>query len=365
MADGWYVMRNDQRYGPYSSTQLVEMAQKGQVLPLDWVARADAGQWIPASQVKGLFAASTQAAVPPRVRDSAASTPANPFAFGPHADPGAAPAKRKARPMSARFSKPILAAILGGALLVILVVVYFSTRHSVGKNSGSVSSDLSTKGSDRQSKERAMNEREVKGRSGRGFDKSKRFSVAEHHNVFGGDKHYTKTLISQEPWIDLHCWQVGPDTFACLTTFTDLDVKPWIAYEVKRYDAMTRKQMDELKLQLKQQYRSSSGGSSGGNNMKERKVTERTKKSRTNLKSFVGSALGKVFENVGRADEQWGPTLEVPYIHMYTWDRGDGTFDAVVARRPSNSTIFTIERVHEGISQAEVERTWKKIQSGK
>jgi len=54
---GWYVKRNDQKYGPYSSTQLVEMAKKGQVLSLDWVSRGEDGQWMPASQVKGLFAA--------------------------------------------------------------------------------------------------------------------------------------------------------------------------------------------------------------------------------------------------------------------------------------------------------------------
>lgn len=55
--NGWYVQRNEQKYGPYSSTQLVEMAQKGQVLPLDWVAQGEGGKWMPASQVKGLFPA--------------------------------------------------------------------------------------------------------------------------------------------------------------------------------------------------------------------------------------------------------------------------------------------------------------------
>src|SRR5947209_12774091 len=76
MSDGWYVKRNDQKYGPYSSTQLVEMAKKGQVLPLDWVARGEAGQWMPASQVKGLFAAPTQTTAAPPALPVAAPSPA-------------------------------------------------------------------------------------------------------------------------------------------------------------------------------------------------------------------------------------------------------------------------------------------------
>jgi uncharacterized protein DUF4339 len=65
MADGWFIKRNDQKHGPYSSTQLVEMAKKGQVLPLDWVVRGEKGQWMPASQIKGLFASPEAAAAPP------------------------------------------------------------------------------------------------------------------------------------------------------------------------------------------------------------------------------------------------------------------------------------------------------------
>lgn len=73
---GWYVKRNEQRYGPYSSTQLVEMAKKGQVLPIDWVVQGEGGKWMPASQVKGLFAALPQAtAVPPPLPAAAPSPP--------------------------------------------------------------------------------------------------------------------------------------------------------------------------------------------------------------------------------------------------------------------------------------------------
>ncbi|MBX9679647.1 MAG: DUF4339 domain-containing protein [Gemmataceae bacterium] len=73
---GWYVKRDDKKYGPYSSTQLVEMAKQGQVLPLDWVAGGEAGQWMPASQVKGQFGPSPQGTIaPPSLPVGASPTP--------------------------------------------------------------------------------------------------------------------------------------------------------------------------------------------------------------------------------------------------------------------------------------------------
>jgi len=73
---GWYVKRGNQKYGPYSSTQLVEMAKKGQVLPIDWVAREE-GRWMPASQMKDLFAAPPAAAARPPLRPASATPPAS------------------------------------------------------------------------------------------------------------------------------------------------------------------------------------------------------------------------------------------------------------------------------------------------
>lgn len=65
MADEWFIKRDDKKTGPYSSTQLVEMAKKGQVLPIDWVAKGEDEKWRPASQMKGLFAAPEAVAPPP------------------------------------------------------------------------------------------------------------------------------------------------------------------------------------------------------------------------------------------------------------------------------------------------------------
>ena len=64
MADQWFVMRDDKKYGPYPSAQLEQMASTGGVLPFDMV-QADGGKWMPASQIKGLFPAAPPKSVPP------------------------------------------------------------------------------------------------------------------------------------------------------------------------------------------------------------------------------------------------------------------------------------------------------------
>jgi hypothetical protein len=116
---GWYVKRDDKKYGPYTSTQLVEMAKKGQVLPLDWVAKGEAGQWMPASQVKGLFAAPV-GRTPPVSTPAATPQPTNAFAFDSESQPvqdaevattGRDRKKRTAKPSMLHFNKTILAAI--------------------------------------------------------------------------------------------------------------------------------------------------------------------------------------------------------------------------------------------------------------
>lgn len=58
MASSWHVARNDNQHGPYSSKQLQEMAQAGELSPTDIVWREGLKDWISASQVKGLFSAS-------------------------------------------------------------------------------------------------------------------------------------------------------------------------------------------------------------------------------------------------------------------------------------------------------------------
>ncbi len=143
---GWYVKRNDQKYGPYTSTQLVEMAKKGQVLPVDWVAQGDGEKWMPASQVKGLFAATPQVATTPATLPTAAPspTPARPAA---HVSPQQATQAWNQLPQVLRPVAIAMSLVVGIAVLLSLygvtlalgdnadvrnqVLIFFSFLHGV------------------------------------------------------------------------------------------------------------------------------------------------------------------------------------------------------------------------------------------
>src|SRR5437016_3579252 len=53
----WYLAKGKQRLGPFTSTQLQEMATHGDLQPSDVVLLQGAQKWIAASSVKGLFSA--------------------------------------------------------------------------------------------------------------------------------------------------------------------------------------------------------------------------------------------------------------------------------------------------------------------
>ena len=117
---GWYVKRDERRFGPYTSTQMVEMARKGQVLPVDWVSRGDGGQWFPASQVKGLFPvpATTAPATLPVADEQPVEAEDRPIRR-----------KRAAHPNRT----PVILACAGGAFLVVAGVVLAVLAGSGGK----------------------------------------------------------------------------------------------------------------------------------------------------------------------------------------------------------------------------------------
>jgi hypothetical protein len=56
MADQWYVAREKQKFGPYSTEQLKQFAAQGQVVPTDMLLKEGEGKWVAASTVDGLFA---------------------------------------------------------------------------------------------------------------------------------------------------------------------------------------------------------------------------------------------------------------------------------------------------------------------
>lgn len=79
MADQWYVGRNGQKAGPYTTEQIRQMAVAGQLVPSDLLWKQGLENWVPLTQVKGLLPASGGGTLPPL--DLPASPPPGEFAF--------------------------------------------------------------------------------------------------------------------------------------------------------------------------------------------------------------------------------------------------------------------------------------------
>ena len=65
MADQWYVGRNGQKAGPYTTEQLKQMAAAGQLVPTDLLWKQGLEQWVPLSQARGLLPAAGGGTLPP------------------------------------------------------------------------------------------------------------------------------------------------------------------------------------------------------------------------------------------------------------------------------------------------------------
>src|SRR5262245_8137925 len=65
----WFLARNKQRLGPYTSAQLKAFADAGQLTPEDMILREGRPKWVNAGAVKGLFTAAPPApAAPPEAQ---------------------------------------------------------------------------------------------------------------------------------------------------------------------------------------------------------------------------------------------------------------------------------------------------------
>jgi DNA-binding beta-propeller fold protein YncE len=84
----WYVTKNGQQLGPYSSRQLKELANSGQLEPNDLIWTEGLQEWILARTIKQLFpekpAAPPLASVPPVVGTSQRQGASSPLAAAPH-----------------------------------------------------------------------------------------------------------------------------------------------------------------------------------------------------------------------------------------------------------------------------------------
>jgi hypothetical protein len=65
MAARWYCLVGQQQYGPFTSEQIQQLVQQGQLQPKHFLRTETDSQWTPAADLPGLFPASAAAAAPP------------------------------------------------------------------------------------------------------------------------------------------------------------------------------------------------------------------------------------------------------------------------------------------------------------
>lgn len=91
MSIEWYCRLMGSEMGPYTSTQLIEMARSHQLTPQDFVKKGADGDWVGAHRVKGLFDENTtstiiRASLPPEL-DKAAAAGQDPAQESPESQP--------------------------------------------------------------------------------------------------------------------------------------------------------------------------------------------------------------------------------------------------------------------------------------
>ncbi len=76
MADQWFIVRDDKKYGPYKLVQMKQLAASGKLLPIDKVLQEGMSQWVPASQIEAIFPPTGITPAPPPLPVPVAAEPA-------------------------------------------------------------------------------------------------------------------------------------------------------------------------------------------------------------------------------------------------------------------------------------------------
>jgi hypothetical protein len=111
MADQWYCDRESQRFGPFSSVQLKQLARDGRLRPTDLLWKEGMPQAVPARQAAGLFPGAAAETKSPggetssAPRPTAVATQTNPAARGSATD--APPGRPSAENEQAEFTYAI------------------------------------------------------------------------------------------------------------------------------------------------------------------------------------------------------------------------------------------------------------------
>jgi hypothetical protein len=121
MAQDWYIVRNGKEHGPYSPSQLKQLAASGKLQPDDKVRREDMETACKASSLKGLFPETEAVAVEPRK----AKAP-------PRAKPAEPDEPLATKKGSSSKNVAIIVAAIGGCFLLCCgscgVMVFFGDR---------------------------------------------------------------------------------------------------------------------------------------------------------------------------------------------------------------------------------------------
>jgi len=123
----WYYRSGEIVLGPVSSKELRRRAEQNQVEPDTLVKKAPAGRWVPAGEVKGLFAPA--AGVPRPVAERLEPGPAPEVPAIPEPTPPRGPPalpedlSPPPRPSTRRFPKAVLLVACGGVVLALVVSV--------------------------------------------------------------------------------------------------------------------------------------------------------------------------------------------------------------------------------------------------
>jgi len=141
----WYLHQNNQQKGPFSWDDLSEQANKGMIKPEDLIWSEGMADWQAAKKIEGLLPKSETPPpppvenviapppppvgaerVPPTPSDQGfAPPPAGPAAFSPPASAAYSSAGQSQVPVKKKSSGLKIAAIIGGSVLVLFVIMIF------------------------------------------------------------------------------------------------------------------------------------------------------------------------------------------------------------------------------------------------
>lgn len=133
MASVWFLLRDGRRFGPFPFDQLRQMTTTGQLLPVDLLAQAEGGPWVPATRVPGFFGLT-----PPPTPSATAQEAEAPFDFGRGAerqtdassrtDSEERRQRRAKQDTRVSSSRRIFILAAGGMLFLIATGVYLAGR---------------------------------------------------------------------------------------------------------------------------------------------------------------------------------------------------------------------------------------------